>query len=287
MSGSNGYGGEMPEFPYPRPAGERPLPGVELDWLLAGEVPAEPRSPEVDALARLLVAAAAPASERELADETEAIADFVRLRDAGGQQYPAARRRSMLATFLSTKLATAVAAGALGFGGMAAAAYAGALPEPIQDFAHQTVGAPSADSDQSSPTGQDQANGGASESASSAQGQGTGPAATGSAKYGLCTAFAEERAEKGKVDTKSPAYQALAQAAGGGDNIDEFCADVTPFGQGSGQTNAPAAPGSTDHPTTQPTTAPDSAQTTPEGQPSGLPTPTDLPSGQPSGVSAN
>ena len=154
MNASNGYGGEMPEFPYPRPGGDHPIPGVELDRLLAGELPDGPQTPEVDALADLLAAAAAPASEHELAGEAAAVAAFVRVRDAGRQPQTAARRRPMLATFLSTKLATAAAAGALGFGGVAAAAYAGALPDPIQDFAHQTVGAPSADGDHSSSTGQ-------------------------------------------------------------------------------------------------------------------------------------
>jgi hypothetical protein len=289
MSGANGYGGEMPEFPYPRPAGERPLPGVELDQLLAGELPAEPRSTEVAALARLLGAAAAPPSERELAGEAAAVAAFVRVRDAGSQPQTAARRRSMLATLLSTKLAAAAAAGALGFGGVAAAAYAGALPEPIQDFAHQTVGAPSADNDQSSPQGQGQdQRSGANENASGASsGEPVGPDATGSAMYGLCTAFAAEKAENGTVDTTSVAYESLAKAAGGTDKIDEFCADVMRPGDGSGQTNAPAESGSSgEHPTGPPTEVPDSAPTTPDGQPTGLPTPPDHPTAQPTDVTS-
>jgi hypothetical protein len=85
---------------------------------------------------------------------------------------------------LGTKLAAAAAAGAVGFGGLAAAAYAGALPEPIQDFAHQTVGAPSASSDHSDPGNQGSAHrrSEASEHANTRQSsQSVGPDATGSA----------------------------------------------------------------------------------------------------------
>lgn len=271
MSHPDGYGGEMPEFPYPRRGGERPLPGVALDRLLAGELSDEEAeaAPEIGALAELLAAAAAPATARELAGETAAIAVFARARDTGGRPHTAARRRSMLATFLSTKLAAAAAAGAIGFGGVAAAAYAGALPEPIQDFAHQTVGAPSADSD-TAGQGDAHKNGSADSHANAgSSGQAVGPDATGPAKYGLCTAFAQEKAENGKVDTKSVAFKALAEAAGGANKIDAYCADATPPSD-----SATSESSSADHPTGEPTTATDE-------QPSGTPSTPDHPSGKP------
>jgi hypothetical protein len=278
MSGPGGYGGEMPEFPFPRRAGDRPVPGVALDRLLDGDFATERATPDVKALADLLSSAAGPPSDRELADQTAAIAAFVRERHVGRHRRPATAtgRRSMLTTLLSTKLAAAAAAGALGFGGLAAAAYTGALPEPIQDFAHQTVGAPAAASDHADPSGQSTAhdNSQASEQANAGQsGQPVGPDATGAARLGLCTAFAEEKAENGEVDTRSVAYRALVEAAGGAHNIDEFCAGVAAPGEGSGSASVPSSDAASEHATGAPTDMPSQAQTPrhPTGKPTELP----------------
>jgi hypothetical protein len=278
MSGPGGYGGEMPEFPFPRRAGDQPVPGVALDRLLDGDFATERTTPDVEALADLLSAAAGPPSDRELAGQTAALAAFARERDVGGHRRnaPVARRRSMLATLLGTKLAAAAAAGAVGFGGLAAAAYAGALPEPIQDFAHQTVGAPSASSDHSDPGNQGSAHrrSEASEHANTRQSsQSVGPDATGSASYGLCTAFAEQKAENGQVDTRSVAYRALVEAAGGADNIDEFCAGVAAPREGSGPASVPSSDAASEHATAAPTDAPSQVPTPqhPTGKPTELP----------------
>jgi hypothetical protein len=286
MSGPGGYGGDMPEFPFPRRAGDQPVPGVTLDRLLDGEFATERASRDVDALADLLSAAAGPPCDRELSGQTAALAAFAREWDVGDQRHCAAAtgRRSMLATLLSTKLAAAAAAGAIGFGGLAAAAYAGALPEPIQDFAHQTVGAPSASSDHTDPGSQDSAHrpSDASEHANAGQSaQPVGPDATGAATYGLCTAFAEEKAENGQVDARSIAYRALAKAAGGADNIDEFCAGVTSPSENAGtagtaSTHADSSiPSDSSHPTGPPSDLPDGNPVTPD-HPTGAPT--ELPS---------
>jgi hypothetical protein len=266
MTGSGVYDGEMPVFPHPRYAGELPVPGVELDRLLGGELPGAPISPEIDALGSLLAAAAAPPAAHELANEAAAVTGFAREQNTDRPD-TAARRPSMLATLLSTKLAAAAAAGAVTFGGVAAAAYAGALPDPIQDFAHQTVGAPSPDrgGTPESSNANEHANPGSA-------GQPVGPDATGPAKYGLCTAFAAEKAANHQVDTNSVAFQAVAKAAGGAQNIDAYCADATPPGTGSGQTQPPAGPDDTDdHPTGPPTEAPSGTPPTPD-HPSGQPT---------------
>jgi hypothetical protein len=282
MSGPGGYGGEMPEFPFPRRARDQSVPGVALDRLLDGDFTTERATPEVEALADLLSAAAGPPSDRELSGQTAATAAFAREWDAGCHQRPATAtgRRSMLATLLGTKLAAAAAAGAIGFGGLAAAAYAGALPEPIQDFAHQTVGAPAASSDHTDPGSQGTAhrNGQASKHANTGQsGQPVGPDATGAARFGLCTAFAAEKAENGQVDTRSVAYRALAEAAGGADNIDEFCAGLTSPSEnaepsGSASTHAPSSiPSDSTHPTGQPSDRPDGSPGTPD-HPTSMPT---------------
>ena len=278
MSGPGGYGGEMPEFPFPRRAGDPPVPGVTLDRLLDGDFATERTSPDVAALADLLSAAAGPPSDRELAGQTAAIAAFAREREVGGHRRhaPVARRRSMLATILGTKLAAAAAAAAIGFGGLAAAAYAGALPEPIQDFAHQTVGAPSASSDHSDPgsQGSTHSSSEASEHANTGpSGEPVGPDATGSASYGLCTAFAEEKADNGQVDTRSVAYRALVQAAGGADNIDQFCAGMTAPREGSSPASVPSSDAASEHATAAPTDAPSQLPTPqhPTGKPTELP----------------
>jgi hypothetical protein len=52
------------------------------------------------------------------------------------------RRRPARASLLSAKFAAAAVAAAVGLGGAAAAAYAGALPASIQRLAHDTIGAP-------------------------------------------------------------------------------------------------------------------------------------------------
>ena len=182
----------------------------------------------------------------------------------------------MLATFLGTKLAAAAAAGAIGFGGLAAAAYAGALPEPIQDFAHQAVGAPAASSDHTDPSSQASAHrrSEASERAKAGESSGpVGPDASGSARYGLCTAFAQQKAENGQVDTRSVAYRALVEAARGAGNIDEFCAGVPAPADGSGPANAPSSDAASEHATAAPTGAPSHVPTPqhPTGRPTELP----------------
>ena len=173
----------------------------------------------------------------------------------------------------------AAAAGAIGFGGLAAAAYAGALPEAIQDFAHQTVGAPAASSDHTDTGSQGSAhrNGEAGDATAGQSSDPVGPDATGSANYGLCTAYAQEKAENGHVDSNSVAYQALAVAAGGADKIDDFCADVTApsddagaAGVASNQADS-STPSNSSHPTGRPSDLPHGSPVTPQ-PPSGKPT---------------
>ncbi len=53
----------------------------------------------------------------------------------------------MISTLLSSKIAGAIACAAIGVTGAAGAAYANVLPRPIQDIAHNTIGAPPTHSD--------------------------------------------------------------------------------------------------------------------------------------------
>ena len=145
---------------------------------------------------------------------------------------------SIIATTIGTKVAiAALSLAALG-GGTAAAAAAGVLPTPAQEFAHQTVGAPSpsaTDDATETPTPGD------SSSASP-----VGPDATGPAAFGLCTAF-----QAGGLSTKSIAYGALSSAATDGD-VSAYCDTVLSTTPGKSADHAPTA-----HPTAHPTPAPE------------------------------
>ena len=162
----------------------------------------------------------------------------------------------MISTLLGAKLGAALAAAAVGFGGVAAAAYTGALPAGLQDFAHNAVGAPSANHGKSADH----------KPADSTTKTAVGPDATGKAAFGLCTAWAHVQAHAKAAD-KSVAFANLASAAGGVDKITAYCVKVPH--PGSTATGQPST-----HPTGQPST-----------HPTGQPTP--LPSGSPSSSGAS
>jgi hypothetical protein len=118
-----------------------------LDMLLTGQpLPADaPRQARMtaDALASL----GDPQRPGALAGEAAARSAFARTAAAPATHSPATRltgRRAQSRRFLRVRprLAAVLAAVAISLGGTAAAAYAGVLPAPIQDFAHLTVGAP-------------------------------------------------------------------------------------------------------------------------------------------------
>jgi hypothetical protein len=148
---------EMPGFPTPsRPGGERDE--LLLDMIFDGRVIPPDAPQEMHDLQQMLAALAGPAEPGELAGEAAARAAFIRLASPAGVSLGAsrppayqgarrpashrvprrrrvrrARRRAGLAAVLCA--AAAVLAGT-------AAAYAGVLPEPVQQMAHATVGAP-------------------------------------------------------------------------------------------------------------------------------------------------
>jgi hypothetical protein len=155
----------------------------------------------------------------------------------------------VLTSLLSAKLAAAASVAAVALGGTAAAAFTGSLPAPVQKLAHNTIGAPSAHH--------------------SAPATPVGPQPTGSASFGLCTAYAHAKAH-GTAKQKAVAFHNLAAAAGGAANVKAFCASATHPGP-SGQ----PTPHSTGKPSSHPT-----------GKPSGLPTgkPSSHPTGKPSSL---
>ena len=68
----------------------------------------------------------------------------------------------------------------------------------------------------------------------------TGPDASGAARHGLCQAWASGQGDDHGQRADAPAFQALADAAGGADQIAAYCAAETPTSAAHGQ--RPAAP---------------------------------------------
>ena len=157
----------------------------------------------------------------------------------------------MLTPLLSAKAAAAAVAAAVALGGVATAAFAGDLPAPAQQLAHNTIGAPSP-KPSTGPAGKPAATP-------------TGPDATGPAAFGLCTAFSRAR-EHGSAAQKAVAFRNLAAAAGGAHSIAAFCAAVPH--PGSSHASHPAAAPS--HPSGKPSQVPPAH---PSGKPSSVPAP--------------
>ena len=246
----------MPSFLAP---GHRDVPMIEdtsLGALLAGTQLPTASAPELRPLAEALAELRARPASDELAGEAETLTAFRNQFGAARMIHrPPARKPSRLSRPLLVKAAAAAAA-FLSFGGIAAAAYAGALPAPVQRLAHDTIGAPPPGTPQPAIT------------PSSA-----GPATSGGPAYGLCTAWAHAKAH-GTRKQQAAAFGSLVAAAGGPSKVTAYCATAAPPGTSPSQIPQPApAP----HATGQPSGFP-----TPHGsgQPSVLPTPHG--SGQPS-----
>ena len=158
---------------------------------------------------------------------------------------------------LGAKLGATLAGVALGLAGTTVAAYAGALPDSVQNAAHAVIGAPAAGSatDEATPeadhpvtpateapeteapdtqapeTDPGDAQDGGSQGAAGGIPSTTptttavGPDATGPAAYGLCTAWTHHQAN-GANPSGSVAFTNLAIAAGGVDKIKDYCATV-------------------------------------------------------------
>ncbi|MDQ1487172.1 MAG: hypothetical protein QOJ62_2865 [Actinomycetota bacterium] len=141
----------MPHLPFRpfRPDPRDESDAEQLDALLEpgsiASVIASGMDPHWQAVSDALGAAARPPTPDELSGEAAMLAAF-----RGVQPGVSANRRQllvrprMLATVLTGKLAAALAIGAVSVTGAATAAFADALPRPVQNFAHHTIGAPAA-----------------------------------------------------------------------------------------------------------------------------------------------
>jgi hypothetical protein len=151
---------------------------------------------------------------------------------------------SFFTALLTSKVAAgALAAGTLAIGGTAAAAYTGNLPTPLQQSAHNLVGAPApaasaALATRTTPTDTTEATEATEKATATDSPSATpvGPDATGPAAYGLCQAFT-----RGGLDSSSTAYRSLTIAASGASDIAAYCAAVV--SQGESASHRPAETG--------------------------------------------
>jgi hypothetical protein len=230
--------------------GHRDVPAGDtaLAALLAGtELPPGP-APELRPLAEALAELRGQPASDELEGEAKTLAAFrnqfgaPRLANRPPVRTPPPRRR------LLPVMAAAAAAAVLSLSGIAATAYAGALPAQVQRLAHYIIGAPAPDTPQPAIR------------SSSARPATTDPA------YGLCTAWAHAKAH-GTRKQQAASFSNLATAAGGAGNVTTYCATAAPPGTPPSQLPQPAP---TPHGTGRPSGLPTPHGT---GKPSGLPTP--------------
>src|SRR5215207_1483119 len=252
-----------------------------LERLLDGRLGPGSAPPGYGGLARLLTAAAAPAAPEELAGEQLAMATFAaELRSHPPTLVP--RRTAVPRKVFTMKAAAVALVAVLSIGGLAAAA-TGLLPgqaSPVADQAAATTGADAAARGLGEAAA---ANVGGTVHAGSADGRGrasaVGPDATGAARAGLCRAWqAGQGGEHGRR-MDAVAFQALAAAAGGADEVAGYCQDVAAGGSagahGQGQASPPsvsAPPTTVSPPGSGPPTDPGPpASTGPGGQGQGGP----------------
>lgn len=144
MTRSGASSSEMPKVPFPGRTGPD-QDELLLEMILDARPLPPGTAPRMRALADNLVGLAAPPGAGELPGETAALAAFLRsgspastLTLAGE---PPERHRRRRLTASRTRLAAAVAVVTVAVSGTAAA-YAGALPASVQDFAHRIIDAP-------------------------------------------------------------------------------------------------------------------------------------------------
>jgi hypothetical protein len=242
MSDQDALGADMHPLPGFLAAGPPAGDQDTLERLLDG--PLDPGSvpPGDGGLARLLAAAAAPATPDELAGQQRALAEFTAvLRSTRPTRSP--RRTAVPRKILTSKAAAAALVAALSIGGVAAAA-GGLLPgqaSPVAEQAAATTAADAAAQGLGKAAAAD-VGGPAQAGAADAQGreEAVGPDATAAARAGLCQAWQSGQGTDQGRRMDAAAFQALvAAAAGGADSIAGYCQDVTAAGHGQGQASPP------------------------------------------------
>jgi hypothetical protein len=197
---------------HPLPGFPESAPPVDdqdiLERLLEGQLDPASAPSGYGGLARLLAAATAPAAPEELAGEQRTLAEFTAvMRSTPPTLVP--RRIAVPSKVFTIKAAAAALVAVLSIGGIAAAA-AGRLPG------------------QASPVAADQAT---ASSHAGGTGQGLGAAASveldAAARTGLCRAWQAGQGTDHGSRADTPAFQALAAAAGGAGNVTSYCENLT------------------------------------------------------------
>jgi len=136
----------MPNFPWLCRGDASETADPSLAAVLAWAQFPESSAPEMRRVGEILAALTAGPADGELAGEAAALAAF---RSRPGVPLPAPRThrqtRRPLFPLLSAKAAATAGAAVISFGAFATAAYARALPAPIQQLAHVIIGAPTAE----------------------------------------------------------------------------------------------------------------------------------------------
>jgi hypothetical protein len=221
-----------------------------LERLLEGRVGPASAPPHYRRLTRLLVAMTAPAASEELAGEQQAMATFAAvMRSQTPTLVP--RRTAVPRKVFTMKAAAAALVAVLSVGGVAAAA-TGLLPGQASPVADQASAAATAAAGQGVGAAARVDLGGAAQAgATDAQGResAVGPDATAAARAGLCRAWqAGQGGEHGRR-MDAVAFQALAEAAGGADQIAAYCEDAT-AGSAGADNQGKASPPSVSAPPT-------------------------------------
>ncbi|MFI7214038.1 hypothetical protein [Micromonospora maritima] len=204
----------------------RPDDRAESERLLDAARAGTPARPDDDPLARLLAAAAAPASADELAGEDRALAAFRAARAAPpATPAPRARRRLRIAAALSGLAATAVAGVAFAAVGLDRG------QEPVVPPAPTTAGpsdvGPSGGPSRPAPGAPTGAASGAATSPPPPSRSATAPPVD-DRLAGHCRAYlAKSERQRAKALT-TPGFADLVAAAGGTDRVEGYCRALVP-----------------------------------------------------------
>jgi hypothetical protein len=193
-------------------------------------------------LAALLHAAAAPAHPEELSGEWAAVAAF----DGAARLEPAPRPRSLdvlrstLARVLTVKAAVILAAAA-GTTGVVLVSTTGVLNHGGGPAEHRPADhSPAVHSTAHSPTGThnngNNSNNDGDNNRDNAGGESS--SAPNPSMLGLCNAYEAHESDNPGKALDSPAFAALVTAAGGKDQVDEYC-DAIAAGKGAGGSDDP------------------------------------------------
>ena len=134
----------MPNFPWLGRQDASAIEDAALAAMLSGPEVPDDLAAGLQPAADVLAALRARPSGDELAGEAFAMAEFRNRVGVPDQirRTRSRRRPALLTSLMSAKVAVAAAAVAITIGGVATAAYAGALPPSAQRLAHDVIGAP-------------------------------------------------------------------------------------------------------------------------------------------------